>query len=92
MFVVSYDFSNDKVRTKFAKFLKKYGRRLQYSVREIKNSDRILNIILVEIERIFEKSIEMTDSVIIIRICEWCEKKIVRYGYSVSEEEELIFT
>ena len=39
MLIVTYDIHDDKTRTKFGKLLKKYGRRLQYSVFEIKNSD-----------------------------------------------------
>jgi|GEM_PF-2456495 len=54
MLIVTYDIHNDKLRTKFGKFLKKYGRRLQYSVFEIKNSDRILGIVKREIEAKFE--------------------------------------
>jgi CRISPR-associated protein Cas2 len=50
MLIVSYDIHNDKLRTKFSKLLKKFGRMLQYSVYEIKNSDRILKILLKEIE------------------------------------------
>lgn len=91
MLIVSYDISNTKLRSKFSKFLEKYGRRLQYSVFEIKNSDRILNIILVEIEKTFAMKFAMTDSVLIFSLCEWCKKKIHRYGYAVHEEEELVF-
>ena len=43
MILVSYDISNDKVRTKFAKFLSKFGFRLQYSVFEIHNSEAVLS-------------------------------------------------
>lgn len=45
MIIVSYDISDNKVRGRFAKFLMQYGDRLQYSVYEIQNSERILNII-----------------------------------------------
>lgn len=91
MLIVSYDISNDKVRTKFSKFLKKYGRRLQYSVFEIKNSERVLWLILAEVDKIFAKSFENTDSIIIFSMCEWCVKKVVRYGYAVNEESDLLF-
>jgi len=55
MFIVSYDIENDKTRTKFSKLLKQYGRRLQYSVFEIKNSARVLENIKSEIEHRFKK-------------------------------------
>ena len=84
MLIVSYDISSNKLRFKFSKFLEKYGRRLQYSVRELKNSDRIL-------EKKFAKRFENTDSILIFEVCEWCKKKIHRYGYAVHEEEELVF-
>ena len=42
MLLISYDISNDKVRTKFSKYLSKFGFRLQYSVFEITNSDTVL--------------------------------------------------
>ncbi len=32
LYLVSYDFSSDKVRNKVAKLLEAYGRRVQYSV------------------------------------------------------------
>ena len=50
MFIVSYDFEDNRRRVKFSTFLKKYGRRLQYSVFEIKNSRRILENIQKEID------------------------------------------
>ena len=45
MILVSYDIQNDKLRAKFAKFILKFGERKQYSVYEIKNSQRILSLI-----------------------------------------------
>jgi len=41
MIMLSYDISNNKVRTKFSKFLKRFGRRVQCSVFEINNSQRV---------------------------------------------------
>lgn len=91
MIILSYDITNDRVRTKFAQFLNKYGRRLQYSVRELKYSERMLDVILVEIEKKWKKSFENTDSILILKICEWCNKKIIRYWYAVQEEQEIVF-
>ena len=65
MLLVSYDISNDKVRTKFAKFLSKFGFRLQYSVFEIDNSETVLKNIETEIENIYVKSFTEEDYVII---------------------------
>ena len=61
MIIISYDISNTKLRNQFCKFIKKYGRRVQYSVFEITNSKRLLNNIMSEITNIFEKKFEQTE-------------------------------
>ena len=87
MLIVSYDISDTKVRTKLSKFLKKYGRRLQYSVYEIKNSNRILKNVVAEIKKNFEKEFTKADSVFIFNIN---NKEILRFGYAKNEEEDLL--
>ena len=57
MIIVSYDISDDKLRTKFSKYLEKYGHRIQYSVFEIDNSERLLDNIVNEIKNRFEKDL-----------------------------------
>ncbi len=91
MLLISYDISDDKLRTKFSKFIKKYGRSLQYSVYEIKNSPRVLRIIMTEIEEKFEEKFQLSDSVLIFPICEACDKKIKRYGYAANEEQDVVY-
>jgi len=88
MLVVSYDISNDKLRTRFSKFLSKYGYRLQYSVFEIKNSDRILENITTKIEEYYADKFEQTDSVIIFLLSETCKK--IKFGYAKNSDEDLI--
>ena len=88
--LVTYDFTKDKPRTKFAKFLKKYGRRIQYSVFEIKNSKRVQDNIIAEIKNKYEKMFTEDDSIVLIPICEQCRKKIVRFGYAASEESDIM--
>ena len=88
MLLVSYDISDDKLRTRFAKFLSKYGYRLQYSVFEIKNSDRILDNITTKIEKYFGEKFEQTDSVIIFILSKTCET--IKFGYAKNSEENLI--
>lgn len=90
MLFISYDFKDDKIRNRFSKFLKKYGRKVQYSVYEIKNSERILQNILFEIELNYKKYFKGSDSVLIFYLCESCKKKIKRYGYSQNEEKEIV--
>lgn len=87
MIVVSYDISNDKKRTKFSKYLSKYGHRIQYSVFEIDNSDRILQNIMTDIENKFMKSFSQEDSVYIFIMS--ASSEIKRFGYAKNEESDL---
>jgi len=88
MLLVSYDISNDKLRTKFSKYLSKFGGRLQYSLFEIKNSDRVLQNIQVKIDTYFGKRFEQTDSVMIFELSNTC--KITKYGYAKNDDETII--
>lgn len=90
MLILSYDISSDKVRTKFAKFIAKFGRKIQYSVYEIRNSPRVLENITEEIEKCYKKKFTGADSVLIFAICEGDKKKIIRYGYAANEEKEVV--
>lgn len=90
MFFVSYDFADNRARGKFSKFLKKFGRRIQYSVFEIKNSKRALDNILKEIDMKYKKIFCGSDSIIIFPLCESCKKKVVRYGSAENEESDLV--
>jgi CRISPR-associated protein Cas2 len=90
MLLLSYDISNDKLRTQFSKFLNKYGRRFQYSVYEIRNSPRVLNNIVTEIEKVYAKQFGGSDSVVIFTICESDKNKIKRFGFAKNEELEVV--
>lgn len=90
MLIVSYDFEENGPRTRFSKFLKKFGRKLQYSVFEVKHSMRVLQNILSEVELKYRKQFRNADSIIITPLCEACQKKVVRYGYAVNEEKDVI--
>ena len=90
MIILSYDISNDKTRRRFSKFLEKYGRRLQYSVFEIRNSQRVLQNVLREIDHVFEKSFTGADSVVIWELGEVDKKKIRRFGYARNEEADVV--
>lgn len=88
MLIVTYDISNDKIRTRFSKFLEKFGYRLQYSVFQIRNSPRLLNNIIAEIEGNFEKEFGQEDSIIIFNLSKQC--KIRKFGYATNDDEDLI--
>ena len=88
MVLISYDISNNKLRTRFNKYIRKFGGRLQYSVYEIENSQTILNNIISEIKNKYEKSFSEEDSVMIINLSATC--KIERFGYAIHDDEEMI--
>ena len=90
MIVVNYDIESDRRRAKFSKFLKKFGRRVQYSMFELKNSDRVLQNIMKEVQYKYEPHFSMVDSIMIMRLCEGCKKKIVRYGSAANEESDVV--
>ena len=92
MLIVAYDISNDRLRTKFAKFLKKFGHRLQYSVFKIKNSERILDNVTAEIKCRYEKKFTGADSVMILRLSPSSKDKIIRFGYAKNTDSDIIFT
>lgn len=86
MIIVSYDISNDKKRTKFAKYLSRFGHRIQYSVFEIDNSERILKSIVSDLESKFMKQFDQSDSIYIFVMSASCDIK--RYGYAKNEESD----
>ncbi len=88
MIIISYDISDDKKRAKFNKYIRKFGHRLQYSVYEIKNSDRILNNIVTDLNNKWLKLFDQTDSVYIFQMSSSC--KILKYGYAKNEDEDLL--
>ncbi len=89
MLLVAYDISDDKLRGHFSKFLSKFGHRLQYSIFEIRNSQRILDNITIHIQTHFSKKFTQHDSIIIFNLSKQC--KITRYGYAKNDEQNLIF-
>lgn len=88
MLLLSYDISDDKLRTKFSKFISRFGVRLQYSVYKITNSERLLNNILSEIRFRFEPKFAETDSIMIFKMTNSCE--IILMGCAKHESEDLI--
>lgn len=88
MIIVSYDIADDKLRTRFSKYLLRFGHRIQYSVYEIDNSPKILKNIISDIEKRYKKSFGQMDSVYIFNMSATCD--IIRYGYAKNEEKSLI--
>ena len=88
MYLIVYDIQNDKLRTKFAKFLERYGIRMQYSVFSVTNSPRTLANIKVEITSQFEKSFTQGDSVMVYQIPD--NACIAKFGYPIDDDSDLI--
>lgn len=88
MILITYDISDTALRTRFSKFLLSYGRRLQFSVYEIKNSKRILDLVISELKNDFEKKFTQGDSVLIFKITK--NNEILRFGYAKNEESDLL--
>ncbi|MDR2122106.1 MAG: CRISPR-associated endonuclease Cas2 [Flavobacteriaceae bacterium] len=89
MLVVSYDISDNKLRTRFSKMLVKQGGiRLQYSVFEINNTKRVQDILKIKIESVFAKRFGGGDSVFIF---ETDEKKAVKYGNAIHRDQDLLY-
>lgn len=87
MIIISYDISNDKKRRRFQKFIEKFGHRIQYSVYEMENSDRILNNVVTQINNKFEKQFDESDSIFLFILSSSC--KILKYGFPRHEDMEL---
>jgi CRISPR-associated protein Cas2 len=85
--IITYDISNNKVRTKFSKFLEKYGIRIQFSVYEIENSKRIIDIVTQQIKMNFEPKFEPSDSIFIFRTS---MKEATKYGSAAHLDNDLI--
>ena len=88
MILVSYDIANDKKRSKFAKYLKRFGHRIQYSVFEIDNSERILENIYTDIQNQYSKTFDQADSIYIFKLSSSCQVK--KFGYAKNEDTDLI--
>lgn len=89
MLIISYDIQDDKLRTKFAKTLTKHGAiRLQYSVYEVNNTERILNNLRVIIEELFAKKFDGGDSVIVFDVN---GVKLQKYGNAIHRDKDILY-
>ena len=89
MLVISYDIKDDKVRTRFSKMLTRNGAiRLQYSVYEINNTERVMKNLLVLIEDKFSKEFGGDDSVIIFDVS---SIKLKKYGNAIHRDQDVVY-
>ena len=88
MLVISYDISNTKLRSKFAKMLTKNGAiRLQYSVYEVNNTNRVISNLLLKIDE-FATKFEGSDSVIIFDVS---SVKLKKYGNAIHRDVDIAY-
>lgn len=89
MLVISYDIKDDKLRTKFSKMLVKYGAiRLQFSVYEVNNTNRIINNMLIAIDEMYAKKFGGCDSVIIFDVA---GVKLKKYGNAIHRDVDIVY-
>ncbi len=89
MLVISYDIQDDKLRNRFSKMLTKYGAvRLQYSVYEVNNTDRVLNNLKVMIEETYAREFNGGDSVIIF---DASAVRLKKYGNAIHRDQDVVY-
>lgn len=88
MIVISYDIADDKLRAKFSRLLTKNGAiRLQYSVYEVNNTNRVIENLKLKIDD-FAKKFDFDDSVIIFDVS---SVKLKKYGNAIHRDEDIVF-
>lgn len=89
MFVISYDIQDNKLRTRFSKMLTKNGAvRLQYSVYEVNNTERMLNNLKILIEEHYGKKFGGSDSVIIF---DASAIRLKKYGNAIHRDQDILY-
>lgn len=89
MIVVSYDIKDDKVRNKFSKLIQKNGGiRLQYSVYEVINTQRLFDNMLIVIEDFISHYLTGADSIIIFDVN---NMKLRKYGNAIHRDKDIVY-
>lgn len=89
MIIISYDIKDDKIRTQFAKMLRSQGAiRLQFSVYEVNNTQRIINNIKINILDKFSKLFSGADSVLIF---DAPNAKVEKYGNAIHRDADIVY-
>ncbi|MDY3268670.1 MAG: CRISPR-associated endonuclease Cas2 [Phocaeicola sp.] len=88
MVIVSYDISDNLIRSRFQKMLTKNGAiRLQYSVYEVVNTKRIIENIKLKIAA-YSKHFSADDSVVIFEVDKNC---LTKYGNAIHRDTDIVF-
>ena len=89
MIIISYDIKDDKIRTKFAKMLCSQGAiRLQFSVYEVNNTQRVIDNIKTNIVDKFYKLFTGADSVLIF---DAPNAKVQKFGNAIHRDTDVVY-
>lgn len=89
MIIISYDIKDDKIRTKFSKMLRSQGAiRLQFSVYEVNNTQRIIDNIRINIVNKFSKLFTGEDSVLIF---DAPNAKVEKFGNAIHRDSDIVY-
>lgn len=89
MLIISYDISNNKLRTRFSNMLRKNGAiRLQFSVYELNHNQRIVDNIRLKIETIFSNKFGGGDSVMIFDVN---MASVIKYGNAIHRDQDILY-
>ena len=89
MIIISYDIKDDKLRTRFAKMLRSQGAiRLQFSVYEVNNTQRIIDNIRVCVVEKFSKLFTGADSVMIF---DAPNAKVEKFGNAIHRDQDVVY-
>lgn len=89
MVIVSYDIKDDKLRARFAKMLRSQGAvRLQFSVYEINNTQRIIENIKTIIMEKFSKSFTAEDSVMVFNAS---IESVLKFGNAIHRDRDVVY-
>ncbi|MCK9280546.1 MAG: CRISPR-associated endonuclease Cas2 [Melioribacteraceae bacterium] len=80
-YIVSYDISSDRIRSKAAKVLEQYGVRIQYSMFECSLTKKELSELKQKLEKLINKK---DSSIYFFPLCESCNNKIIFIGAEYS--------
>lgn len=89
MLIISYDIKDDKLRNRFAKGIRRFGAiRLQFSVYEVENTNRIFDNLLTYVEECFSTEFSADDSVIIFDVS---SVKLKKYGHALHRDQDIVY-
>jgi len=88
LFVISYDISEDRRRTRLHKILKSYGQWMQYSLFECRLTDTQQARMWNRLHQLIKPEV---DSIRLYHLCEGCARRVERIGGEKPQDEPLFF-